>query len=41
MAQATRTPIAKHLGDETEYLLDHECETIPKDQLHLPGSDFV
>ena len=41
MAQATRTPIAKHLGDETEYLLDHECDTIPKDQLYLPGPDFV
>ena len=41
MAHATRTSIAKHLGDETEYLLDHECETIPKDQLHLPGPDFV
>ena len=41
MAQATRTPIAKHLSDETEYLLDHECDTISKDQLHLPGPDFV
>ena len=41
MAQATRTPIAKHLGDEAEDLLDHECETIPKDQIHLPGPDFV
>jgi len=41
MAQATRTSIAQHLGDEAEHLLDHECETIPKDQLHLPGPDFV
>ena len=29
------------LGDEAEYLLDHTCETIPKEKLHLPGPDFV
>ncbi|RME41718.1 MAG: fructose-bisphosphate aldolase, partial [Caldilineae bacterium] len=29
------------LGEETEYLLYHECKTVPKDMLHLPGPDFV
>lgn len=29
------------LGDKAGYLLDHECKTISKDQLHLPGQDFV
>lgn len=29
------------LGDEAESLLDHTCETIPKDKLHLPGPDFI
>ncbi|HVL38609.1 MAG TPA: class I fructose-bisphosphate aldolase [Fimbriimonadaceae bacterium] len=29
------------LGDEAKGLLDHRCETIPKDALHLPGPDFV
>ncbi|MFN8103164.1 MAG: class I fructose-bisphosphate aldolase [Acidimicrobiia bacterium] len=29
------------LGDEAGYLLDHKCETIPQDLVHLPGDDFV
>jgi fructose-bisphosphate aldolase, class I len=29
------------LGDEAKTLLEHECRTIAKDQLHLPGPDFV
>ena len=29
------------LGDRAKYLLDHNCETLPKEQLHLPGSDFI
>ncbi len=29
------------LGDEAEALLSHESKTIGKDQLHLPGPDFV
>jgi len=28
------------LGDEAS-LLTHQCRTIPRDSLHLPGSDFV
>ena len=29
------------LGNEGEALLNHECKTIPKSLIHLPGSDFV
>ncbi len=29
------------LEDEAESLLTHTCETVSKDQLHLPGPDFV
>jgi class I fructose-bisphosphate aldolase len=35
------TDIAKLLADEAEYLLAHRCTTIPKEQLHLPGPDYV
>ena len=41
MAEATTTRTAELLGDEAESLLDHTCETISKDQLHLPGPNFV
>ena len=29
------------LGDEAESLLSHVCKGIPKEQLHVPGPDFV
>lgn len=29
------------LGDKASYLLDHQCKTVSKDLLHLPGPDFV
>ena len=29
------------LGKDADFLLDHKCITVKKDQLHLPGSDFV
>ncbi len=29
------------LGDKADYLLNHQSKTISKDQLHLPGADFV
>ena len=32
---------AEILGNEAGYLLDHKCETITKDHLHLPGKDFI
>ncbi len=33
--------IVKLLGNEADYLLKHECKTVPKEMLHLPGPDFV
>jgi len=33
--------IAEILGDKAEYLLKHQTNTISKDQLHLPGPDFI
>jgi class I fructose-bisphosphate aldolase len=35
------TDIQKFLGDEADSLLDHECKSIPKEDLYLPGPDFV
>ena len=32
---------AEILGDKAEYLLKHQSNTISKDQLHLPGPDFI
>ena len=29
------------LGDEAESLLGHECKTVSKEKLHLPGPDFL
>lgn len=33
--------IRKSLGDKAEYLLNHVCNTIPKEQLSIPSSQFV
>lgn len=33
--------IEKILGGQAEDLLTHKCTTIPKEQLHLPGADFI
>lgn len=33
--------INKILGDEAKTLLEHKCETIKKENLHLPGPDFI
>src|SRR3989449_4916647 len=33
--------IQEILGSEAQSLLSHQCKTIPKEQLHLPGSDFI
>lgn len=38
MAQSN---IATLLGDQAETLLTHECKTISKDQIHVPGPDFI
>ena len=33
--------IVSLLGDKAEYLLQHNCQTIPTKLLHLPGPDWV
>ena len=33
--------VAEILGDEAKGLLKHKCETIAKEDIHLPGPDFV
>ena len=38
----TRTAEIEHLlGEEADYLLRHECKTVDKSMLHLPGGDFI
>ena len=44
MATATRGSLEKieeALGKDAQDLLEHKCQTVPKEQLHLPGPDFV
>ena len=33
--------IAGILGKDAPGLLEHQCRTIPKEQIHLPGPDFI
>src|SRR6476646_2974466 len=33
--------IEELLGSNAAHLLDHTCKTITKENIHLPGSDFV
>ena len=33
--------IMEHLGGDAQYLLEHQCKTVNKELLHLPGPDFV
>src|SRR5205823_3815912 len=35
------TEIEKLLGADAKKLLEHQCKTVPKEQLHLPGPDFI
>ena len=37
----TLNKIEELLGNEAESLLNHTCKTISKEQLHLPGKDWV
>ena len=41
MAEVTTSRVADILGEESGYLLDHRSTTIPSEQLHLPGADFI
>ncbi|MBZ5497126.1 MAG: class I fructose-bisphosphate aldolase [Acidobacteriia bacterium] len=38
---ASISKIEELLGDKARYYLDHKCRTVPKEQLHLPGPDFI
>ena len=38
---AAAARIEEWLGEKARFYLDHECKTISRDQLHLPGPDFV
>ncbi|MEM4408546.1 MAG: class I fructose-bisphosphate aldolase, partial [Candidatus Caldarchaeum sp.] len=33
--------IEELLGSEADYLLNHQCKTVPKELLHLPGPSFI
>src|SRR2546428_11456798 len=33
--------IQEILGSDAQSLLNHQCKTISKDKLHLPGPDFI
>jgi fructose-bisphosphate aldolase, class I len=35
------SPIEQILGADAARLLQHQCKTIPKESLHLPGPDYV
>ncbi|MBN2322485.1 MAG: class I fructose-bisphosphate aldolase [Spirochaetes bacterium] len=35
------TDVKKLLGDEAKSLLEYKCTTVPKENLHLPGPDFI
>jgi len=37
----TMDRIEEILGPNARNLLEHTAQTIPKDQLHLPGPDFI
>ena len=41
MEEITATGLADMLGNEAESLLNHTCRAIPKENIHLPGPDFV
>src|SRR3712207_1341385 len=40
-AELTTSRLEELLGADADDLLNHRCETIPADSLHLPGPDFV
>ena len=37
----TTAQITELLGDKAQFLLDHQCKTIDKARLHVPGPDFI
>jgi class I fructose-bisphosphate aldolase len=40
-AASSTSRLEEILGADAAPLLQHECKTIPKEQLHLPGPDYV
>lgn len=41
MSTITQSKIAELLGAQADSLLTHTCKTIAKENIHLPGADFV
>src|SRR5246127_3708801 len=41
MATITQSKITELLGAQADSLLNHTCKTIAKENIHLPGADFV
>jgi class I fructose-bisphosphate aldolase len=41
LTSAGSRKIEELLGDKANDLLSHRCKTLPKEQLHIPGPDFV
>ena len=39
--KVSASKITELLGVKADSLLNHKCKTIPREHLHLPGSDFV
>jgi class I fructose-bisphosphate aldolase len=37
----TTETVEQLLGDDASSLLEHECQTVPRSALHLPGPDFI
>ena len=41
VADLKNSSILDITGDDAQNLTEHQCKTIPKENLHLPGPDFV
>ena len=39
--QLSTSQLTDLLGKDANYLLNHQCSTVKKEHLHLPGTDFV
>jgi class I fructose-bisphosphate aldolase len=41
VAKGSLEKLEEVLGPDARDLLEYKCKTVPKEQLHLPGPDFV
>src|ERR1700704_776514 len=41
VAKGSLEKLEEALGPDARDLLEHKCKTVPKEQLHLPGPDFI